>query len=86
MTLHVKDALDLMLADMKRKPLVTRSGNEYTFHDRESPSFDYEFDCESYESGLDWIRHMSEKNWVTTEHIHDFSSLLIERLSKGRCP
>lgn len=40
--------------------------------------FEYPIDlnrCKSAEALLGWLSHISEKSWVTTEHIHDLITL-----------
>lgn len=84
----IQSAVDEMLADLERGPLVYRDASGYVLTDRDQPGFTYDiadFQCEDAGSALRWVAHMAQKSWITTRHLEQFARLAAERFG-GRFP
>ena len=58
------------------RPLVYFDDGFYVFTDRNEPHFQYDFEVDDVMDKSFWINHMSDKNWVTPEHIAEFKRLV----------
>jgi hypothetical protein len=64
-------------------PLVEYHGGEFIFYDENRRP--YGFDASRTDTNaklLEWIRHMTEKVWVTGPHINEFVRLAAEHLPR----
>ena len=55
--------------------LVYMEDGYFVFTDPGHPGFTYDFKIFGTESPESWVRHMSDKTWVTPEHIQQFRAL-----------
>ncbi len=44
---------------------------------RQHDSPEYDFYCAGPQEALEWIRQMSSKSWITTEHLGAFAALIL---------
>ena len=56
-------------------PLVYLEDGFFVFTDPSHPGFTYEFRIYPTSSVEKWVTHLSDKSWVTPEHINQFKAL-----------
>ena len=56
-------------------PLVYLEDGFFVFTDPNHPGFTYDFKIYPTSSVDKWIAHLSDKTWVTPEHIRQFKEL-----------
>jgi len=46
---------------------------DVTLYDRAHSGFDYEFSVKGLDDALNWVAHLAQKSWITTEHLERFA-------------
>ena len=65
------------------QPLVEYRDDEFIFHDEQGPRYGFEAErADTNAKLLEWIRHMTEKVWVTGPHINEFVRLAAVHLPR----
>ena len=81
---HCSAAIDEVLAELGKPPLVTIEDGVVTLFDRDHPGFRYDFILGDAVDALEWIRHVSGKTWITKRHIEALAALALRELgAKG---
>lgn len=73
----IGEAVDAALERLKRAPLVWIEDGFFIVRDERTPGMRYDFRCKGAGEALAWVEHLSEKSWITTEHLQQFASLAI---------
>lgn len=72
------------LIEMKMPESVVKiEGGEILLRENPDSYYDYPIEIErvdSYGSIVKWVRHLSEKNWVTTTHLRQFIDVSCKHL------
>lgn len=75
------DFMAAVLAEQQRPRLVTVEDGHFCVHHPEMYANTYDIpvsDCSDRDGLLRWLRQLSEKTWVTTQVIEDFSKAAIK--------
>ena len=69
-----------MIRELEQElPLVEYLDGEFIFFDERRNSYAFDADrCDTNAKLLEWIRHMTEKCWVTGQHIQQFLQLAVK--------
>lgn len=73
-------SLTEMIQELEQElPLVEYRDGEFIFYDERRSSYAFDADrCDTNAKLLEWIRHMTEKCWVTGLHINQFLKLAVK--------